>query len=123
MEIKEQTLQDILRVAKSFHPRESGGLLLGRKEIDDYVLIPGRFTANSVSVKLNQLPIYVNKQGTFHSHPTPNANPSKADQQFFSKMGKYHLIIAKPYNEESVQAYNNRGEKEEIQIINSEEET
>lgn len=120
MKISEKALEDILRVAKSFHPTESGGLLLGRREIDDYVLIPGEFTLNSVRVKLNQLPIYVNKQGTFHSHPTPNTEPSKADRKFFSKMGKHHLIIAKPYKNKSVQAYNSRGEKEELKVIKQE---
>lgn len=121
MKIRKQVLEDILRVAQAFHPTESGGILLGKKEIDDYVLLPGEFNPRSVRIKLNQVPIYVKKQGTFHSHPTPNTNPSKADRKFFSKMGKYHLIIAKPYEKQSIQAYNNRGEKEQIQIINKED--
>ncbi len=120
MKIKKQILEDILQVAKSFHPRETGGILLGKEQIDDYVLIPGEFNLNSVRVKLNQVPIYVNKQGTFHSHPTPSANPSNADRKFFSKMGKYHLIIAKPYTQESVKAYNNRGEKIDIEVTEDE---
>ncbi len=120
MKIKQRTLTDILKVAEAFYPSEIGGLLLGDEVIDNYVLIPGRYTPRSVSVKLNQLPIYVKKKGTFHSHPSSNASPSRADEAFFSKMGRYHLILAKPYNKESVKAYNNRGEETKLEIVNEE---
>lgn len=120
MKIKKETLNDILQVSKEAHPLEVGGILLGKKQIDDFVLIPGEFTSSSVRVRLNQLPIYTNKKGTFHSHPTTNPNPSKADKSFFSKMGRYHMIIAKPYTEEKIKAYNNRGEEIEVEKINDE---
>ncbi|MFW5902308.1 MAG: Mov34/MPN/PAD-1 family protein [archaeon] len=122
MKIKEETLEDILQVSKEAYPREVGGILLGKKQVDGFVLIPGRFTSSSVSVKLNQLPIYVNKKGTFHSHPSPSANPSKADISFFSKMGSYHMIIAKPFTEDKIKAYNNKGEEIKIEKIGDEDE-
>lgn len=117
MKIKQETLEKILNVAKAFHPSEIGGILLGKDVVDEYVLIPGEYTPNSVRVNLNNIPIYVKKKGTFHSHPTPNANPSRADRAFFSKTGKYHLIIAKPYNKQSVKAYENSGEETELEIV------
>lgn len=117
MKIREDTLQDILNVSKEAYPREAGGILLGKEQIDDFVLIPGQFNPSSIQVKLNNLPIYTDKKGTFHSHPTPNSKPSQADRSFFSRMGRYHLIIPKPYNQQSVRAYNNKGEQIDMQVM------
>ncbi len=122
IKIKEETLEDMLQISKEAHPLETGGIMLGKNHVNDFVLIPGEFTPRSVRIKLNQMPIYVNKKGTFHSHPSPHPNPSKADQSFFSTMGKYHLIIAKPYKKESTRAYNNRGEEIKIEIIQDKEQ-
>jgi len=116
IKIKKETLQDILQVSKEAYPREVGGLLLGKNQINDFVLIPGEFRPKSVRVKLNQLPIYPHKKGTFHSHPSPHPNPSKADRSFFSQMGRYHMIIAKPYNKDSIKAYNNRGQEIDLEV-------
>lgn len=117
MKIKKNILSNMLELAKEAYPREAGGLMLGGEVVDDFVLIPGQFNLNNVTVKLNQLPIYTNKKGTFHSHPSRNPNPSQADKSFFSKMGQYHLIIAKPYKLNSLKAYNNRGEETEVELV------
>jgi len=116
IKIKKETLQDILKVSEEAYPREVGGLLLGKNQINDFVLIPGEFRPKSVRVKLNQLPIYPHKQGTFHSHPSPHPKPSTADRSFFSQMGRYHMIIAKPYKEDSIKAYNNRGQEINLEV-------
>lgn len=117
MIIKKELLLAILELCRNAHPREVGGLLIGKKIVDDYVIVPGKFYDFSIYIRMDQLPIYPNLHGTFHSHPTPDSRPSKADLDFFGRIGKEHIIFAYPYTLNSFQAYDTMGEKAQVKVI------
>ena len=116
VKIKREFLEKIIELSSEAYPREVGGILLGNP-IDDFVIIPGRFNYTSIYMRFDQLPIYVNLAGTFHSHPSPHSVPSQADLNLFRRIGKTHLIIAYPYDFNSFQAYNSMGKKIELEIV------
>lgn len=115
MRIKKEVLKNLLQMCAST-PTEVGGLLLGNP-VDDFVLVPGKLTANSVYIFMDRLPIYPNLRGTFHSHPGSIAMPSRADLDLFGKIGKEHLILAPPFDLNSTAAYDSKGKKSELKII------
>lgn len=120
MKIKAEVLENILALCGEAYPREIGGLLLGAKkrlEINDFVLVPGRFDYHSIYIHLDRLPIYVNLLGTFHSHPNQNPSPSRADLNLFSRLGRFHVIFAYPYDLNSFVAYDTKGNKMKLEII------
>jgi proteasome lid subunit RPN8/RPN11 len=55
--------------------------------------------------------------GTVHSHPSPYPTPSDADVHLFQKYGKIHIIIAMPYDDSSWRAYNFKGERIDLAIV------
>jgi len=110
-------MEAVLELCRNAHPNEVGGLLLGKKIVDDYVIVPGKFYNFSIYVRMDQLPIYPDLYGTFHSHPTPNNNASKADLDFFGRLGKEHIIFAYPYTLNSFQAYDSLGKKTQVKIV------
>jgi len=117
MQIKKELLEAILDLCQNAHPREIGGLLIGKTIVDDYVIVPGKFYNFSIYIRMDQLPIYPNLYGTFHSHPTPNNRPSSADLEFFGKLGKEHIIFAYPYTLNSFQAYDTFGKKAQVKLV------
>ena len=117
MQIKRGLVEAILDLCRNAHPREIGGILLGRKVVDDYVIVPGKFYNFSIYIRMDQLPLYPNLNGTFHSHPTPNTSPSRADIEFFGKLGKEHIIFAYPYTLNSFQAYDTFGNKAQVKLV------
>ncbi len=116
MKIKTALLGEIFELCKQAFPREVGGLLLNNP-VDDFVLLPGKFNRTSINVFTNSVPLYPNLQGTFHSHPSASNNPSGADLDFFRRFGKWHLIIAYPYDLNSVAVYNARGERLKLEVV------
>ena len=116
MRIKKEVLENILELCRQAYPREIGGILLGVKEVRDFVLLPGEYYGDSIYMQLYNIPIYADAVGTFHSHPGPPV-PSPADLNFFPKMGKQHLIIGWPYSKENVRAYDAEGHPISLEIV------
>jgi proteasome lid subunit RPN8/RPN11 len=114
--IKKKVLSNLLGISREAHPYEVGGLLLGRGAVDDYVLVPGDFTEQSIYIYMDRIPLYPNLVGTFHSHPSPDPRPSRADMNLFSRMGKAHIIIGYPYELNSMRAYDSRGKAMELRV-------
>jgi len=120
--IKRKCLDLILECAKSNYPNEFGGLLrvdsLSKRTIIEVIILPGTISGDSHAIfKLHMLPIDFSIVGTIHSHPTPNARPSKADLALFNKYGKIHIIVASPFNDISWKAYDYSGKEIEITIV------
>jgi len=120
--INNRCLTLIIESSKSVYPREFGGFLRVDDEdkhlISEVVLIPGTISGDSHAIfKLHMLPVDFNIVGTVHSHPSPSANPSKADLELFRKQGKIHIIMAFPFNKESWKAYYGNGNQTTIEII------
>ncbi len=118
MKITKELLERLMEISKEAYPREIGGILLKKKEvISDFVIVPGQFETHSIYVRYDQLPIYPNSAGTFHSHPSNNPNPSKADLDFFSRLGKTHMIIAHPYSLNSIGVYDSSGKASRLDVV------
>jgi proteasome lid subunit RPN8/RPN11 len=120
--IERDCLDLILECAKSNYPKEFGGLLRvdasSKNTIIEVILLPGTISGDSHAIfQLHMRPIDFSIVGTVHSHPSPNARPSKADLQLFSKYGKIHIIVASPFNESSWRAYDYSGNEIEAEII------
>jgi len=116
MKIKKELVERILEISKEAYPNEVAGILLNNPA-SDFVLMPGEFSNYHVYVKMNLIPIYPNLIGTFHSHPTSNNHASQADLNFFTKLGREHLIIGYPYVLNSIAVYKSNGEKSELVVI------
>ena len=121
MKISRELLTNLVGLSRQAFPREVGGILLvGEKGkdkaiIDDFVLTPGQFYEDSVVVHLENIPIYANATGSFHSHPRGIPLPSKADKDFFSRTGKVHLIIAVPSNDVGV--FDGKGKPLKLDVV------
>ena len=119
MKLKRELLDFLLEAAKSSHPKEFAGVLRKRGDvIEEVLLLPGTASSDeSALLKLHMLPIDPNVVGTVHSHPSPNPVPSSTDLQFFDRFGTIHIIIAYPYTLESWAAYNYRGERVDLEVV------
>ena len=120
--IKKNCLDIILEGAKSEFPKEFGGLLRvdmeSKDTIIEVILLPGTISGGSQAIfKLHMLPIDFSIIGTFHSHPSGFPIPSNADLTLFDKYGKVHIIVARPYNENSWKAYDYSGKEINIEVV------
>jgi len=118
--IRKGTLEAVLLAAKNTYPDEFIAMLSSKKNdglIDEYVLLPSTYGKSFSSIRLDLMPYDSNVMGSVHSHPSPNAFPSKGDLRAFKKMGEIHLIIAYPFSFESTRAFNIQGKETEIVVI------
>lgn len=116
--IASDTLIFILETSKSTAPEEFVGLLQEKDGIITEVLIlPGTESSEQNAViKLFMMP-NVKSEGSIHSHPGPNREPSQADLHMFSKTGNYHIIVGYPYDRQSWTCYDAEGNVRELQVI------
>ncbi len=121
MKIARDTLSFILEVSKSSAPREFAGMLAAEGDIiTEVIIVPGtEANEESAVMQLFMLP-NVPTIGTVHSHPTENARPSSADLELFERKGRYHIIVAAPYDTSSWVCYNNKGEPVELEVVDYE---
>lgn len=120
IEIKKGTLEALVLAARNTYPNEFIAMLSSKKKnniIDEYVLLPSTYGRTFSSIRLDLLPYDEHVLGIVHSHPGPNAMPSKADKKAFKKMGKIHLIIASPFTLETVNAFDRNGEQTKLNVI------
>lgn len=118
--ITHNCLDLILECAKSNHPNEFAGLLRREEDkvIDELIMLPGTVSGDAHAIfKLHMLPIDMSIVGTIHSHPSESPYPSQADLDLFAKQGKIHIIVAKPFSEQSWKAYYSNGEEAKVEII------
>ncbi|HMK54786.1 MAG TPA: Mov34/MPN/PAD-1 family protein [Methanobacteriaceae archaeon] len=117
-----EVINEIVQIARESHPNEFVALLEGKiKEnilkIDGLVFLPGETSNQGAVMKTFMKPLVTGTVGSVHSHPGYNASPSNADLYFFSKNGLFHLIIAEPYEEYSIRAYDTMGMEAEYRIV------
>jgi proteasome lid subunit RPN8/RPN11 len=116
--IKKEVLEKITEFAKDAYPKEFIGFLSGKIEdktliVDDLIYQIYQASHNSAFTKMN-LPMLNDVYGTVHSHPSGNNRPSRADLFFFRKHGVFHIIIGRPYNIGTMQAYDKNGSRIKI---------
>jgi proteasome lid subunit RPN8/RPN11 len=112
--IDAELIDEIIKIARESHPKEFVALLDGKiKEnvlkIQGLVFLPGETSNQGAVMQTFMKPMRTGTVGSVHSHPSYNAIPSNADLYFFSKNGFFHLIIAEPYDEHSIRAYDTMG--------------
>jgi proteasome lid subunit RPN8/RPN11 len=119
--IARDTLNFILEASKSMAPQEFAGLLQEKDGIITEVLIlPGTESSDTNAVfRLYMMP-NIKAAGSVHSHPGPNRSPSQADLHLFSKTGNCHIIVGRPYNEQSWTCYNREGTVIELPVLDVE---
>jgi proteasome lid subunit RPN8/RPN11 len=120
--IEREVIHEIIQIARQSHPFEFVALLEGKVKndtltVDGLIFLPGETSNQGAVMKTFMMPMTTGTVGSVHSHPIPNATPSTADLHFFAKNGFFHLIIAEPYTEESIVAYDTFGEEIDFRII------
>lgn len=110
----------MIEFANSTYPKEFIAFLKGKISnkklmINDLVYQHFKNSFHSASVE-NRLPLSNDIFGSIHSHPGYSNSPSSQDLQFFSKNGSLHLIICRPFNLNSIKAYNSLGKEMDFKI-------
>ena len=120
--VDHELIEEIMDIAKEAYPNEFSAMLQGKIEndvlkIEGLIFLPGAASESGAVMEIFMMPMLSDAVGSVHSHPGYNANPSGADLQFFAKRGYFHIIIAQPYNENSIHAYNGFGERVDYTIV------
>jgi len=98
--IKKELIEGILGMCYQQHPREIVGLLsLNDGRFTQFILPPGATTSETSGVFYpGRIPIDTTLQGTIHSHPSGNSNPSPVDLETVFRGYDYNFIAGYPYN-------------------------
>jgi proteasome lid subunit RPN8/RPN11 len=119
--INRETLNLILEVSKESYPKEFIATLIAKKGIIEEInLLPGTLSGDSMAIiRTHMQPpdITLSVVGIVHSHPSKVFKPSGADLHFFSRFGNTHIIVGKPYNVHSWQAYDAFGNPIELKVV------
>lgn len=112
--VKKEAIEKIIDLAKQAYPKEFVILLEGEFENKELVITDVLFNTyqasnNATSMTLD-LPITSKIVGTAHSHPGYSNRPSGADLTFFNKYGMVHIIIAYPFNADTIRMYDVYGD-------------
>lgn len=117
--IKRDVLLSILKASSNLFPDEFFCLLGGDKRekiIDEFVVVPAEYLKDSVSINTWLMPIDPRVVGSVHSHPHKSP-PSVTDLQNFAKFGEIHLITFPPFFLESFLAFDTKGRKLELKVV------
>lgn len=120
MKIREEALEFMLGVSRKYYPSEFGGMLRGKDDIiEELLVIPASTYGNGfVDTRIDMIPIDRSIIGSFHSHPGRSFQPSRADIEFFRKSGPVHLIARSPYSGiNDVAAYDRSGKRISIRVV------
>ncbi len=117
--IKKSVLESILMASRKVYPNEFISMLgkNEKEEVDELVVLPAVYGKNFSSIRTDLIPFDSKIIGTIHSHPSPNNNPSSADLNVFSVLGKIHLIICWPFNLDNIKSFDETGKEITIEII------
>jgi proteasome lid subunit RPN8/RPN11 len=124
--IVKDTIDFILEMCKSNHPKEFIGLLGAEGDvITDVFLLPGtRSSEVNAVIRMDMMPIGLSYVGSVHSHPSfRGKNPSPQDLFMFSRTaGDYHIIAFFPYEQNSWRCYDSWGKERKLEVVDKKEE-
>ena len=120
--VDRELVEEIIDIAKEAYPNEFSAMLHGKVDndilkIDELIFLPGAASESGAVMQIFMMPMISDDVGSVHSHPGYSAEPSGADLQFFAKRGYFHMIIALPYSEDTIIAYNSYGERVDFSIV------
>ncbi len=122
--IARYTLEFILEVSASSHPKEFRGLLYETDRIITEVDIPIDQSKN-VNEVMDLFTIHVDTHtvGSALSHPSGGLEPSEADiRAFMQSGGDYHIIVCYPYDATNWACYDRSGNRRELPVLDVEPE-
>ena len=118
--IKKELLNGIMALCRDHHPREILGLLRVDKGIvSEFILPPGAITSTSSAVySPGRMSLDRSIEGTVHSHPTGNPNPSQTDLKGVFMKKRFHIIVGYPYNSlNCVKCFDQKGKPIKLHVI------
>lgn len=120
--IDKEVIDEIINIAKEAYPNEFMALLEGKiknkiLKVTGLVFLPIETSQEGAVMQVFMQPLTIDSIGSVHSHPGPSASPSNADLEFFAKKGLFHMIIAEPFDRESIRAYDSYGDPAGYKII------
>jgi proteasome lid subunit RPN8/RPN11 len=117
--IYDTVVDDIIDFAKANYPKEFVAFFHGILK-EGKLIIDGLEYSEFRSNESSATPIFhfADKSfyGSVHSHPGGSNRPSRADLQFFHKIGIVNAIICTPYAKETLRFYNHQGEEIIVKI-------
>lgn len=122
--ITRQVADGIITFAKARHPNEMVLVLQGKSSsekitVEGLIIPPFASSGPFYSgFPIHDLPFDSSYVGSAHSHPGGSNKPSLEDlnRGFYSSVS---IIISHPYEDETIAAYNRKGEKLELKIVDS----
>ena len=121
--ITRQVADSIITWAKTHHPNEAILILQGKSTreqitVDGLVIPPFADSGPFYSgFGIHDLPYTIPHVGTAHSHPGGSNRPSIEDLNHFT--GFVSIIISHPYDDNTIAAYDRKGNSLELNIVNS----
>ncbi len=119
IKIRRELLEMLFALGKAEHPNEFLAILKEKDGIiEELELAPGT-VSNGVSASFNydMMPLSTNTAGSAHSHPSGLISPSDADLNMFPKIGRYHIIIGSPYNNDTWRAFRANGDPYDMEVV------
>jgi proteasome lid subunit RPN8/RPN11 len=118
--VKRDLIEGLLALCQEQHPNEILGLL--RVEggvVTEFILPPGASTNERSGIfSPHRMGVDHTVQGSVHSHPTGNPNPSQADLKGVFRKKRFNFIIAAPYNSmDSIKCYDQLGNELKFRIV------
>ena len=120
MQIKKSVLLDVIDAARNTFPDEFFAMLAVKEKeglVEEFVVVPAVFGKAHTIIRSDLVPFDKKIVGSVHSHPSPNAFPSSADINSFRHFGEIHLIIAAPFNLSSINAFDWKGKRIELKVV------
>lgn len=118
--IKRATIESIIIAARNTYPDEFLALIGDGGNsgvIDELVVLPATYGKNFASLRTDLVPFDSSVKGSVHSHPSINNFPSAADLNIFPALGEIHLIIAYPFNYDTLRASDIKGREIKFEIV------
>ncbi len=122
--IKEEVLDLIIELARSYYPEEFSGNLLAKEgmiyELD--LFLPTLITDGSAD---GYAPYAIQQAmphskyfiGMVHSHSTESLEPTNIEFALSHRFGGFFIVMAYPFNKDTWKAYSPDGEEMEIEVV------
>jgi len=112
-----------MRAAQKVYPLEFIAMLGVSKSnpncLSEFVILPAEFGEDYSELHTELIPFDSLIVGSVHSHPDYGTRPSPEDLNVFSRLGKIHLILGRPYSLSSFSAYDSKGRKVSMPVVDS----